>query len=453
MSAWRGKFALIVAAVTLLSRLAVSSDGQGAQQTAPVTVAECPALSPILDPSKKTWKHGDGERKAFLSAFSEKDLKQRTALIEQFASQYPDSDYLDSLLLMKMSAEIELKNAVAQLSTAQRLLASATADPRAKIVAYAAVADLQPAFIEQRAGNRLEVGAQLDELSHTVFCGEQALTTVSTAQGLEQPRKIAEASFTKARGYLAYRSGQYDKAKRELEEAIRLKPDGYAAYLLLGAAQLSGSSPDVPAAIFSLARASILAPNVTSLDKLLRDTYRSYHGSEKGLDKVLQAARTNFAPPARFKVEPQHAKSQMAAQVIETLAGLAVVGLAGYIALKDPGMLARSTASKKIMIFGDLDHRTYLGCLSCPSTDSDSVLNTLGAHGSPLSNESIWNNLSKFGSPFSEYSSCNEFAKDPPVIVDATGGYLGRLTVNKYHPQIARGEELYDWVSTVVCSQ
>jgi tetratricopeptide (TPR) repeat protein len=380
LSLWRGKSALIVAAVTLLSGLAVSSSGQGAQQSAPVTVAPCPALSPILDPSKKTWKHGDAERKAFLSAFSEKDLKQRTALIEQFASQYPDSDYLDSLLLVKMGAEIELKNAVAELSTAQRLLASADADPRAKLVAYAAIADLQPAFIEQRAGGGLQIAGQLDELRNTVSCGEQALTTVSTAPGVEQPRKSAEASFTKARGYLAYRSGEYDRAKVELEEAVRLKPDGYAAYILLGAAQLSESSPDVPAAIFSLARASILAPSVTSLDKLLKDTYRSYHGSEKGLDKVLKTARTNSAPPVGFKVEPQHAKSHVAAQVIEALAGLAVVGLAGYIALKDPGMFASQHGFRKVMIFGGLDHRTYLGCLNCPSNPRPTTLfNSLGS--------------------------------------------------------------------------
>jgi tetratricopeptide (TPR) repeat protein len=443
--------ALCVVVGTVLLDLALSAYGQGTQQSAPVVVVPCPALSPILDPSKKTWKHGDPERKAFLSAFSEKDLKQRTTLIGQFASQYPDSDYLDSLLLIKMSAEIDLKDAVAQLITAQRLVASTAADPRAKLVAYAAVADLQPAFIEQRVGS--QVAPQLDDLAHTVTCGEQVLTVVSANVGVDQVRVSAAAAFAKARGYLAWRRGQYDTAKEELREAIRLKSDGYAAYLLLGAAQLSGSSPDVPAAVFSLARASILAPDVTILDKLLRDTYRSYHGSEKGLDKVVQAARINVAPPAGFKLEPQHAKSHVAAQVIEALAGLAVVGLAGYIALKDPGMFASQHGLRKVMIFGGLDHRTYLGCLNCPSTDSDSVLNTLGLHGSTLSEESIWNNLSKFGSSFSEYSSCNEFAKDPPVIVDASGGYLGRLTLNEYHPQIARGAELYDWVRTVVCSQ
>ena len=156
---------LVVVTMTLLSPLALSSDGLGPQQSATVpTVAQCPALSPIHDPSKKTWKHGEAERKAFLSAFSEKDPKQRTALIEQFASLYADSDYLDSALVMKMAAEVELKDARAEIGTAHRLLASTSTDPRAMLVAYAAIADLQPAFIEQGADS--QVTPQLDELSH-----------------------------------------------------------------------------------------------------------------------------------------------------------------------------------------------------------------------------------------------------------------------------------------------
>ena len=244
---WRRKIVPILVSLTLLSRPAVSSNGPGSQQStsasAPVTAAQCPPLAPILDPSKKVWKHGDEERKAFVSAISEKDAKHRTGLIEQFASDYPDSDYLDSLLLIKMSAEIELKDPLAQLGTAQRLLASATADPRAKLVAYAAIADLKPAFIQQQPDS--QVPPELHELSHTVSCGEDALAVSSTMVGIDKMRNDIEASFAKARGYLAYRTGQYDTARTELKNAIGLKPDGYAAYLLLAAVQLAGNVPGI----------------------------------------------------------------------------------------------------------------------------------------------------------------------------------------------------------------
>jgi hypothetical protein len=448
------KIALILATLTLLSRLAVSSNGQGSQLStsapAPVTVAQCPALPPILDPSKKVWKHGDEERKAFVSAISEKDAKHRTVLIQQFASEYPDSDYLDSLMLIKMSAEIELKDPLAQLGTAQRLLASATADPRAKLVAYAAIADLKPAFIQQQADS--QVPPELEELSHTVSCGEDALAVTSTMPGTDKMRNDTEASFAKARGYVAYRTGQYDTSRTELRKAIGLKPDGYAAYLFLAAVQLTGNAPDTPGAIFSLARASILAPSVASLDKLLRDTYSSYHGSDKGLDKVLELARSNPGPPSGFSIQPKKTThpGHVVSESVAVLAAIAVVGLAGYVALKTPS-LGTEGASTKVMIFGGRDHKTYLGCLNCSEYASDSVFNAIGPHGSRIGKESIWNSIQPFGSELSPYSACNPLASDPPVIVDANGEYLGRLTLNLQHPQLGIGSRFYQWLSTAVC--
>jgi hypothetical protein len=176
----------------------------------------------IHDPSKKTWKHGDEERKAYLAAFSEKDPKQRAALVELFASQYADSDYLDSLLLLKMGAESEMKDARAQIRTANRLLASPSTDPRAMLAAYSAIADLQPALIQPSEDS--QIPSRLDELKRTVLCGEQSLATTSGAPGVDKIQNAAEYSFAKASGYVAYHRGQFDTAKAELQKAIGLKP-------------------------------------------------------------------------------------------------------------------------------------------------------------------------------------------------------------------------------------
>jgi hypothetical protein len=107
----------------------------------------------------------------------------------------------------------------------------------------------------------------------------------------------------------------------------------------------------------------------------------------------------------------------------------------------------------KLMIFGGEGHRTYLGCLSCSEYPTDSVFNAYGDHGSRYSNDSIWNHYSDFGSRYSDYGACNPYANDPPVIVDSEGNFYGRLTLNRYHPQIAAGARYHDWLMSTVCEQ
>ena len=98
-------------------------------------------------------------------------------------------------------------------------------------------------------------------------------------------------------------------------------------------------------------------------------------------------------------------------------------------------LLAPPPAQQKLMFFGGAGHHTYLGCLNCPSYAEDSIFNSSGTHGNPNSTVSILNRFSDFGSAYSDYSACNPYASDPPVIVDALGGFSGRLTVNQFAPE------------------
>lgn len=105
----------------------------------------------------------------------------------------------------------------------------------------------------------------------------------------------------------------------------------------------------------------------------------------------------------------------------------------------------------KLMLFGGTDHKTYLGCLNCSEYASDSVLNQYGEYGSSYSSSSIWNSFSEYGSAYSNESACSPYAADPPVIVDQTGKFYGRLTVNKYNTEIGLGARYYNWLVKTVC--
>src|SRR5438876_746569 len=76
---------------------------------------------------------------------------------------------------------------------------------------------------------------------------------------------------------------------------------------------------------------------------------------------------------------------------------------------------------RKIMLFGGVNHTTYLGCLSCNEFASDSVLNTSGRYGSEFQTGSIFNSFGPYGSKFQSTSACYDFATNPPVTVDNRG--------------------------------
>jgi hypothetical protein len=108
-------------------------------------------------------------------------------------------------------------------------------------------------------------------------------------------------------------------------------------------------------------------------------------------------------------------------------------------------------ATSKIMLFGGLNHKTYLGCLNCSQYATDSVFNQYGQHESRYAFESVWNHYSEYGSAYSTYGACNAYASDPPVIVDNSGSYYGRLTLNAYHAEIGSGRRYYEWLKQSVC--
>ena len=111
------------------------------------------------------------------------------------------------------------------------------------------------------------------------------------------------------------------------------------------------------------------------------------------------------------------------------------------------GGLEASAAPPKFMVFGGPGHNTYLGCLNCNEYSPESVLNQYGTFGSVYSATSVANPYSQFGSPYSMYSACNPLASDPPVIVDGSGNFYGRLTVNQLNPERTRDSTVLAWLA------
>jgi hypothetical protein len=83
-----------------------------------------------------------------------------------------------------------------------------------------------------------------------------------------------------------------------------------------------------------------------------------------------------------------------------------------------------------LLLFGDNEHQTFLGCLNCSKFDSTSICNKFGQLGSLFTSDSIWNASGRFGS--SSDSPWNVFSTSGPVIVDESGQFYGRFTASKF---------------------
>lgn len=83
-----------------------------------------------------------------------------------------------------------------------------------------------------------------------------------------------------------------------------------------------------------------------------------------------------------------------------------------------------------LYLYSDEPKSVFLGVLSNNKFDAESVSNTYGNYGSEYSDTSIFNNYGDYGSPYSSTSAFNKYATNPPLICDAYGNTLGRLTEN-----------------------
>ena len=110
-------------------------------------------------------------------------------------------------------------------------------------------------------------------------------------------------------------------------------------------------------------------------------------------------------------------------------------------------------AKKKVMLFGGLNNKVYLGCYNCSELSPESLFNDIGKYESDISQTSIFNDISQYGSSISRYSPCNELASNPPVLVNEDGAFYGYLTLNEYKPNAVRGAKVLAWLKYKVCNQ
>ncbi len=264
----------------------------------PMMRVSCPVISPAANPASFSWKHGPAEYHAYVDATKATTPAEQASLFAAFLQKYPDSDYRHAALEGEMMADSRSGQTAASVQAARRLLQSGV-DAGTQLQAFYVIAGMLP--------SDLQLQTNLPLVAEAGDCGLKALQQVPRpasvpAAQFNAQKRAAQAIFERAIGFVEWHRKNYAAAIAPLSRAAQLNSTDPSTYYWLGVSQLYKQPPDFLGGIFSLARASDLAPSVGLITNYFRKAYTSYHGSANGMQDVLALAKTNTQPPAGFNI-------------------------------------------------------------------------------------------------------------------------------------------------------
>ena len=87
--------------------------------------------------------------------------------------------------------------------------------------------------------------------------------------------------------------------------------------------------------------------------------------------------------------------------------------------------------AQKLELYTNEENPQYLGCLTCPASEQNSLWNHHGTYGNLYNKKSIWNKYGIYGDEKSNFSPWNPYGEKPPII-KRDGQTYGYLTLNKF---------------------
>ena len=274
----------------------------------PLLQVTCPAIAPQANPAQFHWKHGLAEYNAY-SAATKATGAQQAQLFAQFAQKFPDSDYRNAALEGEMQSDARAGQTNAAVQVARQLITSG-ADASTQVNAFFLIGELLP--------TNVQLQSNLPLVSEAGQCGLKALAQMprpanASPSSFAASQTAAKAIFERAIGFVELHRKNYAGAVGPLTRATQMNPQDPSSYYWLGISQLYSQPPNFLGGIFSLARASDLAPSTAIITNYFQKAYTSYHGSANGMQSVLALAKTNNDPPASFTIVSQ-AQKEMAAE-------------------------------------------------------------------------------------------------------------------------------------------
>lgn len=254
----------------------------------------------------RRWKDR-AEYDLYFAVTKETDPNARLALLRQWDTQYPASDFILERLQLELSAYSWIGKFQEAFDAAKSILAD---DPRNfsglyYSMLYAPMVTRSNAAPEALAQGEQACNAFLDLIAR------RGTPENMTEKDWKAVRPPVEAVAHRTLGWVALKRRNWTLAEAEIRKALGiLGADGFADYLMGSALAGSRDPQQVSAALFYFARAAAYdGPGSLSADgrkqalDYVSAQYQKLHGSAEGFDALLETARAQVFPPAGFQLK------------------------------------------------------------------------------------------------------------------------------------------------------
>ena len=243
----------------------------------------------------------------------EPDGAKRLASLEKWSKDYPDTQFSDERDQIYLATYQQLNKPREAFDRAQQVLGKHPDDFMSLSITIAYVQYLnngQPAPADldnaEKAANHVLKDAD------TVFAeGNKPGTQTPDQWSKMKPVMLPLAQ--KTIGFVYFQRKDYARAEAELTKALQMDAtQAQASYMLANAmfSQRAQKPEKQPPSIFEFARAAVYdGPNALpaqlrqQINTSVTKTYKAYHGSEEGLDKLLALAKASALPPDGWTID------------------------------------------------------------------------------------------------------------------------------------------------------
>ncbi len=248
---------------------------------------------------QKNWKDR-AEYDLYDSITKDTNAKTRLDKIEQWAKQYPQTDWKTERQTLMVTTHAELNQPKETTEAAKTLLAD---DPKNITALYYAMYFMQPLYNQSQNVDALETG---EKASNTILANIDTPPPGVPADKWATTRPSLELLAHVNLGFVGMVKKNWDAAEAEFAKTLQLSPNNGQVDYWMGFVIYSPKKAErYPTAIFYFERAGTYegqgaAPPALRQQSLefAKRLYKNYHGSEEGLNDVAALAKSSPTAPA-----------------------------------------------------------------------------------------------------------------------------------------------------------
>ena len=251
------------------------------------------------------WKSRE-EYDAFQVFTQEQDLNKKIGLIDAFLEKFKDTDFKESILLLKMQAYQGLNDGAGAAKTAREVLAINPNQVDALyLLSFTFPYTFQPGDADAESGLSRALSDARTGLSALEQMPKPPNMSDSQFAEYVKPRRLV---FNNTVGFAALQQKDYPMAITYLKVVSGETPNDALVFYRLGLAYLYSDPPDHDNTVWYLARAVSLAGagnnslNEDEIRRFLTRAYVSRYRSEAGLSDIITQAAASPTPPEGFAV-------------------------------------------------------------------------------------------------------------------------------------------------------